>query len=60
MTSYDPAIMGLPEQGLSKAEVLDALRAKRTNDVRWQEGRTFGMVYDAGPELHEVAEAVAR
>ena len=29
MTSYDPATMGLPEQGLSKDEVLDTLRAKR-------------------------------
>ena len=49
----------LPEHGMSKQEVLDALAAKRTDDVRWQEGRTFGMVYDAGPEAHEVVEAAA-
>jgi len=51
--------MALPQSGMSKAEILDALAAKRTRDVRWQEGRTFGMVYDAGPEAHDVLEAVA-
>jgi sphinganine-1-phosphate aldolase len=44
---------------MSKAEILEVLGAKREGDVRWQEGRTFGMVYDAGPEAHEVLEAVA-
>ena len=52
--------MRLPEQGLSKAEIVDALQSKRVNDARWQDGKTFGMVYDAGPELHEVLEEVAR
>lgn len=51
--------MPLPEKGLSKAEILDRLEAKRRNDARWREGRTFGMVYDGGHEVHEVAEAVA-
>lgn len=44
---------------MSKDEVVAALAATRADDVRWQEGRTFGMVYDAGPEAHEVAEAAA-
>jgi glutamate/tyrosine decarboxylase-like PLP-dependent enzyme len=44
---------------MSSAEVVDALTAKRANDARWQDGRTFGMVYDGGPEVHEVAEAAA-
>jgi sphinganine-1-phosphate aldolase len=51
--------MRLPQRGMGRTEVLDALAAKRTRDVRWQDGRTFGMVYDAGPEAHEVLEAVA-
>ena len=51
--------MGIPTAGLAKAEIIDALEAKRVDDVRWQEGRTFGMVYDAGPEVHEVVETVA-
>ncbi len=49
----------LPDRGLTKDEVLAALHAKRVRDVRWQEGRTFGMVFDGGEEVHEVAEAVA-
>ncbi len=44
---------------MSKDEVLAELDAKRTRDARWQDGRTFGMVYDGGPSVHEVAEAVA-
>ncbi|MEJ7585574.1 MAG: hypothetical protein WKF43_16175, partial [Acidimicrobiales bacterium] len=51
--------MPLPSAGRSKEDILSALADMRTGDVRWQEGRTFGMVYDAGPEAHEVLEAVA-
>lgn len=51
--------MRFPEAGISQDEILSALRAKRAGDVRWQDGRTFGMVYDGGPEVHAVAEAVA-
>ncbi len=49
----------LGERGLETDEIIAALTAKRANDVRWQEGRTFGMVYDAGPEAHEAIAAVA-
>lgn len=51
--------MPLPAQGRSKDDILDELRAKQAGDVRWQDGKTFGMVYDGGPSLHEVQEAVA-
>jgi glutamate/tyrosine decarboxylase-like PLP-dependent enzyme len=44
---------------MSKDEIVAALEAKRANDARWQDGRTFGMVYDGGPAVHEVAEAAA-
>jgi sphinganine-1-phosphate aldolase len=52
--------MQLPERGKPASEILSALAAKRAHDARWREGRTFGMVYDGGPEVHEIAEAVAR
>ena len=52
--------MALPEHGMSKEQVVAALEAKRARDARWQDGRTFGMVYDGGPGVHEVAEAAAR
>jgi sphinganine-1-phosphate aldolase len=32
------------------------LTTKRERDARWADGRTFGMVYDGGPLVHEVAE----
>ena len=51
--------MTLPEHGMSKAEVVAALESARAGDVRWQEGRTFGMVYDAGPEARDVAHVAA-
>lgn len=44
---------------MSTAEIVGALKAKRVQDARWQEGRTFGMVYDGGPGVHEAAEAAA-
>jgi glutamate/tyrosine decarboxylase-like PLP-dependent enzyme len=51
--------MTLPKNGWSKQEVVAAMTEMRGSDARWQDGRTFGMVYDAGPEAHEVVEAAA-
>lgn len=49
----------LPEQGLGQDEIVETLTALRDGDARWQEGRTFGLVFDGGPELHAVVERVA-
>jgi glutamate/tyrosine decarboxylase-like PLP-dependent enzyme len=51
--------MELPRQGRDVADVIADLRAKRTDDVRWQEGRTFGLVFDGGPSVHDVVEQAA-
>ena len=51
--------MALPEKGMSTAAVVAALTEKRVRDARWQDGRTFGMVYDGGPEVQAVAHAAA-
>ncbi len=51
--------MALPQHGMSKDDIVEALSRKRERDARWSEGRTFGMVYDGGEAVHEVAEAVA-
>lgn len=40
-------------------EVIADLEAKRVNDVKWTEGKAFGMIYDGGPSVHEVAERAA-
>jgi len=50
----------LNESGRSIDDVVAELAAKRAGDVRWEDGRTFGMVYDGGPSVHEVAERAAR
>ena len=50
---------GLRKTGLSADEVIADLHAKRDRDVRWEDGRAFGMVYDGGPEVREVAERAA-
>ncbi len=50
----------LQHAGRSVDDVVADLAAKRRHDVRWSDGRTFGMVYDGGPSVHEVAEAAAR
>ena len=51
--------MPLPNAGQTPEEILAALQSMRAHDVRWQDGRTFGMVYDAGPEAHALLERVA-
>ena len=51
--------MDLPQQGRDVDSVMADLETKREGDARWQDGRTFGMVYDGGPGVHEVAERAA-
>ncbi len=51
--------MSLGEQGRSIDDVMAELVAKRTDDMKWADGRTFGMVYDGGPGVREVAEQAA-
>ena len=50
----------LGQQGRPVDEVIGELTEKRANDVRWADGKTFGLVYDGGPSVHEVAEQAAR
>ena len=52
--------MDLPTEGRAVPDVLADLWAKRSDDVAWAEGRTFGMVYDGGPTVHEVIDGAAR
>jgi sphinganine-1-phosphate aldolase len=51
--------MDLPQAGRPVDDVLADLVAKRQRDARWADGRTFGLVYDGGPSVHEVAERAA-
>ncbi len=49
----------LPQSGRSSADVIADLAAKRNADVRWADGRAFGMIYHGGPGVDEVAEQAA-
>ncbi|MEM9606865.1 MAG: aspartate aminotransferase family protein [Actinomycetota bacterium] len=51
--------MSLSEQGRPVDDVIAELAAKREADLRWEDGRTFGMVYDGGPGVQEVAHRAA-
>ena len=50
----------LHDEGRAVEDVLAELEAKRAGDVKWSDGRTFGMIYDGGPGVHEVAERAAQ
>ena len=51
---------GLGQSGRGVDDVIAELTDKRANDVRWADGKTFGMVYNGGPGVHEVADQAAR
>lgn len=50
---------GLRAEGRPVDDVIADLAAKRDDDVRWRDGRTFGLVFDGGPGVHEAAERAA-
>lgn len=52
-------VMDLPRTGRPVDEVIADLDELRQDDVRWRDGRSFGMVYHGGPSVHEVAERAA-
>lgn len=52
--------MPMPETGRAHEEIVTALHDLRRDDARWQDGRTFGLVYDGGAEVHAIAEEAAR
>jgi glutamate/tyrosine decarboxylase-like PLP-dependent enzyme len=52
--------MQLNAKGRPVDDVIAELSDKRRGDARWQDGRTFGMIYDGGPSVHEAAERAAR
>ena len=49
----------LNQSGRPVDDVIAELSAKRSDDVKWKDGKTFGLVYDGGPEVHRVAEQAA-
>ncbi len=46
--------MKFPRQGRAPDVLLAELQAQKSNDVRWQEGRVFAYIYDAGEEAQQL------
>lgn len=51
--------MAFPERGAPADDLVGELRSMQHGDVAWRDGRVFTLVYDAGPEVHAVAEQAA-
>ena len=49
--------MNIPETGLDRHAILETLRAYKTHDARWRDGRVMAGVYDAGPEIEATIKA---
>ena len=47
--------MHIPEQGLSKAEIMARLESYKENDLPWHSGKVMAYVYDPGVEIHSTA-----
>jgi sphinganine-1-phosphate aldolase len=48
--------MKIPKKGKSRKEVMAALADIRKDDLKWQDGRAFGYVFDPGEEIMAVAK----
>ena len=49
--------MQLPKKGLSQEAIYERLAAIRQNDNKWQDGRTYGYIFDPGAAVMEVGKA---
>lgn len=44
----------LPREGISQERILSSMEAIRQDDVKWQEGKVFSLVYSAGEEAGDL------
>lgn len=44
----------LPARGRPREEILAEMRAARDHDVRWRNGRVFGLIYQIGEEVEDL------
>jgi sphinganine-1-phosphate aldolase len=49
-----PQAAPFPQAGRAKDEILESMRAARTQDARWREGKVFSLVYYGGEEILEL------
>jgi glutamate/tyrosine decarboxylase-like PLP-dependent enzyme len=53
-TARRTAPIPFPAEGETQENLLAQMRTLREQDVRWQDGRVFGLVYDAGEQVEEL------
>jgi sphinganine-1-phosphate aldolase len=46
--------MKFPQQGQSPDVLLSRLQARKSSDVKWEDGRVFAYIYDAGEEAKQL------
>lgn len=46
--------MQIPEQGMSRQEILDTLEGYKSGDIDWRAGRTFAYTFHAGEEAEDI------
>ena len=52
--------MDFPKRGMAKDAVLSTLKGRQGGDADWRHGRTFSLVYYAGPEALDVLYEASR
>jgi glutamate/tyrosine decarboxylase-like PLP-dependent enzyme len=48
--------VSLPKKSTTKEEVLRRLKSFKSDDVKWQDGQLFGLIYEAGPDVEELVK----
>jgi sphinganine-1-phosphate aldolase len=46
----------LPEKGMLKDELFTRLKGLHSEDTDWHKGRMFSLIYNAGPDVEQVAK----
>ena len=49
-----PVRLSLPVKGSLRSEILEVMRSARDHDVKWQQGRVFGLVYHINDEIDDL------
>lgn len=49
--------MEIAGKGMTREAIFERLAEFRTNDIKWQEGRTYGYIFDPGKTILEVGKA---
>ena len=53
---FKPNQLPFPAKGKTEAEIKEIQQTARQNDARWKEGRTFSLVFYAGPDVARVSQ----